>query len=80
MHNLLSVQHGAGVAAGSQSSLMDQSSGAGGANVLLRNREKSFVVYGFGAGGTVERPGRSQRDTQQVQVCCTRAHARTPVL
>ena len=35
---------------------------------ILRNREKSFVVYGFGAGGTVERPGRSQRDAQQVQV------------
>lgn len=35
----------------------------------LRNREKSFVVYGFGTanGGTVERPGRSQKDAQQVK-------------
>uniref|UniRef100_A0A914WJE1 non-specific serine/threonine protein kinase n=1 Tax=Plectus sambesii TaxID=2011161 RepID=A0A914WJE1_9BILA len=34
----------------------------------LRNREKSFVAFGFGAGGTVERPGRTQRDASQVQV------------
>lgn len=32
----------------------------------LQKKEKSFLVYGFGAGGTVERPGRSSRDTSQV--------------
>lgn len=30
----------------------------------LQKREKSFLVYGFGAGGTVERPGRSNRDVE----------------
>lgn len=38
----------------------------GGVTNGLRGREKSFVVYGFGAGGTVERPGRSNKDAQQV--------------
>uniref|UniRef100_A0A915JRG0 Uncharacterized protein n=1 Tax=Romanomermis culicivorax TaxID=13658 RepID=A0A915JRG0_ROMCU len=35
---------------------------------LLQKKEKSFLVYGFGAGGTVERPGRSTRDVSEVTV------------
>lgn len=35
----------------------------------LRGKEKSFVAFGFGAGGTVERPGRpNPRETAQVEV------------
>ncbi|VDO93122.1 unnamed protein product [Soboliphyme baturini] len=34
----------------------------------LQRKEKSFVAFGFGATGTVERPGRAARDATEVNV------------
>lgn len=45
--------------------------------LALQGREKSFVVFGFGAGGTVERPGRTnkeQREASQISVNVTPSH------